>query len=205
LELQDAHVEQAKQMQKMKKQYSKVAMYQSTIAMQEKVIAKMQSVVENRLRNVSKTEEVSNVNDTGDDVAKKITMQEKIVAKMQWGVEKRLVNASKMAEEWNNNDTGDDVAKMEQSAKAEIAAKAEAAKKVVDDKKADRREREKEETSVAVGINAANIDRIHQLEAEVSPCVCVGPYYSFTSFYLAANIMLYMRSILYCLFVLVNG
>lgn len=52
LELQDAHVAQAKEMQKLQKQYGKVKIYQNTIAMQEKVIAKMQSVVETRMKHV---------------------------------------------------------------------------------------------------------------------------------------------------------
>lgn len=49
-ELQEAHLLQARHIQKLEKQYEKIKTYQNTIVMQEKVIAKMQSVVESYLR-----------------------------------------------------------------------------------------------------------------------------------------------------------
>ena len=49
-ELQDAHLLQAKYIQKLQKEQSKIGVYQSTIQMQEKVISKMQKLVEARFR-----------------------------------------------------------------------------------------------------------------------------------------------------------
>lgn len=49
-ELQDAHLQQSRHMQKLQKQQGKIEAFKATIQMQEKVIAKMQTVVEARLR-----------------------------------------------------------------------------------------------------------------------------------------------------------
>ena len=50
-ELQDAHVVQTKQLQKMQKKYAQLETYKSTIMTQEKVIAKLQSVIEAKIKN----------------------------------------------------------------------------------------------------------------------------------------------------------
>lgn len=52
-DLQDAHVTQARHIQKMQLQQSKVATYESTILLQEKVITKMQKVIEAHLKSAS--------------------------------------------------------------------------------------------------------------------------------------------------------
>jgi aspartate oxidase len=52
-DLQDAHVTQARHIQKMQIQQSKVTTYESTIMLQEKVIGKMQSVIESHLKSAS--------------------------------------------------------------------------------------------------------------------------------------------------------